>query len=124
MPATVLARRTLPLVVLGTGLLTGRQVAAHALVLASEPAAGARLARQPARAVVRFNSRIDRDRSRLALHGPRDQVLGLKLEEARDPAILAAPLPALEPGEWRLRWQVLATDGHITRGDIAFSLGG
>ena len=25
------------------------------------------------------------------------------------------------PGEWRLRWQVLSIDGHITRGDIPFT---
>jgi methionine-rich copper-binding protein CopC len=25
-------------------------------------------------------------------------------------------------GAWRVRWQVLAVDGHITRGDIPFTL--
>jgi len=26
------------------------------------------------------------------------------------------------PGAWRLRWQVLALDGHITRGDVPFAI--
>jgi methionine-rich copper-binding protein CopC len=28
----------------------------------------------------------------------------------------------LQPGEYKLIWQVLATDGHITRGVIAFQV--
>jgi methionine-rich copper-binding protein CopC len=30
----------------------------------------------------------------------------------------------LLPGEYRLRWQVLASDGHITRGEIPFAVSG
>ena len=30
---------------------------------------------------------------------------------------------ALSPGAYVLRWQVLAIDGHITRGDIPFVVG-
>jgi methionine-rich copper-binding protein CopC len=30
----------------------------------------------------------------------------------------------LLPGEYRLRWQVLASDGHITRGEISFAVSG
>jgi methionine-rich copper-binding protein CopC len=46
----------------------------------------------------------------------------LPLTPSAEPTRLEAPLPALAPGAWRLRWQVLATDGHITRGDIAFTV--
>jgi methionine-rich copper-binding protein CopC len=28
----------------------------------------------------------------------------------------------LAPGDYRLRWQVLAYDGHITRGEIPFTV--
>jgi hypothetical protein len=97
--------------------------AAHALVVASEPAAGATLAAPPARAVIRFNSRIDPDRSRLSIvaaEARSDTAQPLALEAGADRTTLAAALPPLGPGRWRLRWQVLAVDGHITRGDIAF----
>jgi copper resistance protein C len=29
----------------------------------------------------------------------------------------------LQPGAYSLRWQVLAVDGHITRGDVPFTVG-
>ena len=99
--------------------------AAHAVVTASEPAAGAALATAPARVSVRFNSRIDQERSRLALIGPDGAQTVLDLVPATaEPTLLEAPAPAvgLAPGAWRLRWQVLAVDGHITRGDIPFTI--
>jgi hypothetical protein len=33
---------------------------------------------------------------------------------------LAGEADALAPGDYVLHWQVLAVDGHITRGDIPF----
>lgn len=104
-----------------------RPAQAHALVVSSDPAAGARLAAAPARVVVRFNSRIDATRSRLSLvpatrGAAAAQALPLEIAPASDPTLLEAPCPPLEPGPWRLRWQVLAVDGHITRGDIAFEI--
>jgi len=30
---------------------------------------------------------------------------------------------SLVPGLYSLRWQVLAVDGHITRGDVPFTVG-
>jgi methionine-rich copper-binding protein CopC len=36
--------------------------------------------------------------------------------------LLTADLPDLMSGQYRLRWQVLAIDGHLTRGDIPFSV--
>ncbi len=28
----------------------------------------------------------------------------------------------LRPGDYTVRWQVLAVDGHITRGDVPFTV--
>jgi methionine-rich copper-binding protein CopC len=101
---------------------------AHALVVGSTPAAGARLGPAPAEAVVRFNSRIDHARSQLLLAPLREGAGGTAGEQRLDLAEpspeneLRARLPRLAPGSWRLRWQVLALDGHITRGDILFEV--
>ena len=99
---------------------------AHALVVASDPAAETVLATPPARVIIRFNSRIDPVRSRLSMiPGEARQgaaALPLEVAAAADPTLIGAPCPPLSPGAWRLRWQVLAVDGHITRGDIAFSI--
>jgi hypothetical protein len=103
---------------------------AHALVVASEPSAGARLAEPPGRVTIRFNSRIDPERSRLSLTpadsrpgAPVAAPLPLEILPSTDRTVIEAVAPPLPPGAWRLRWQVLAVDGHITRGDIPFSIG-
>jgi copper resistance protein C len=105
-------------------LFPRRRASAHALVVASEPAAGAALHAGPERVWLRFNSRIDRVRSRLSLHGPDNGQTPLPLDAARDETLLSARTDIVPwaPGAWRLRWQVLALDGHITRGDVAFTL--
>jgi methionine-rich copper-binding protein CopC len=93
--------------------------------MSSTPEPGARLATAPARVALRFNSRIDHGRSRLTLFGPDNQPHPLPLAPETDPALVEAALPASLPaGGFRLRWQVLAVDGHITRGDIFFTLAG
>jgi len=107
----------------GLFLAPASQAAAHALVTESLPAAGATLTVLPERATLRFNSRIDQARSKLTLIGPDGAPRVLPLDTAAAPTSLEAALPApLPPGAWRLRWQVLAVDGHITRGDIAFNV--
>ena len=107
----------------GSLALVAGDAFAHALVVGSEPEAGSTLAAPPPRAMLRFNSRIDQARSRLTLVGPDGAQFALPLAETEQATVLDAPLPGpLAPGGWRLRWQVLAADGHITRGDIAFTL--
>lgn len=105
-------------------LLPRRRASAHALVVASEPVAGASLAAGPARVWLRFNSRIDRARSRLMLHGPDNGQTPLPLDAVKESTLLEAGTDIVPwaPGAWRLRWQVLALDGHITRGDVPFTL--
>ena len=99
--------------------------AAHAVVVVSDPAAGSTLASPPRQLTIRFNSRIDHGRSRLVLVGPEAVQLALDPAPEGEPTVLEArigPDQVLAPGAWRLRWQVLAVDGHITRGDIFFSV--
>lgn len=116
-------RRLLPLLLLAPLAYPG-QAAAHAVVVASDPAAGASLAAAPRQVSIRFNSRIDHGRSLLVLVGPEAVQVPLEPAPGSEPAVLEAPVAAgsLTPGAWRLRWQVLAVDGHITRGDIPFTL--
>lgn len=121
-----LARRALlaALILALSGALAG-PASAHAIVVTSEPTAGASLATVPGQVTIRFNSRLDHARSRLLLIGADNAQTALPIAEEGDPVALTAPLPAtLAPGEWRLRWQVLAIDGHITRGDIPFTVAG
>lgn len=108
-----------------SALPAARHARAHALVVEAEPAAGAVLADGPPHRVrLRFNSRIDRARSRLVLHAPDGGQTPLPLDSGNDPTLLEARTGVVpwSPGAWRLRWQVLALDGHITRGDVPFTV--
>lgn len=128
-PVLVVSRRrllaTLGAVLPALALLHPGPASAHAVVTASDPAAGATLAAAPRHLTIRFNSRIDHGRSRLVLVGPEGVQLPLELAPEGEPTVLEValdPAARLAPGAWRLRWQVLAVDGHITRGDIPFTL--
>ena len=94
---------------------------AHAILIDSQPAAAASLPAGPVAFRLRFNSRIDAARSRLTLTLPdrSQRVLPIAQEGAGDILTASAELPA---GEYALRWQVLAIDGHITRGDVPFTV--
>jgi copper resistance protein C len=95
---------------------------AHAIVVAAEPAVGAILHGPTAQVVLRFNSRIDAERSRLTLIAPGGNARPLALTPRDTPDTLSAAVDGLGAGAYRLRWQVLAVDGHITRGDIPFTV--
>ncbi len=94
---------------------------AHAVIIASHPASGATLAAGPVTFDLRYNSRIDKERSRLTLTRPDSTTTVLPIDSGSPPDILASTAN-LPPGAYSLRWQVLAIDGHITRGDIPFTL--
>lgn len=95
---------------------------AHAVILAAEPAPGASLQGPRVEVDLRFSSRIDAERSRLTLTLPDGDPRVLPLAHSDRPDTLAATIDGLAPGRYRLRWQVLAVDGHITRGDIPFAV--
>lgn len=98
-----------------------RLAAAHAILMESQPAVRAAVAAGPAHVVLRFNSRIDAARSRVELRGAGVAPATLKLGAAPGPDMLVSDVE-LAPGQWVLRWQVLAVDGHITRGDVPFTV--
>lgn len=101
-------------------LLVPGVACAHAILQDSQPAAQAAVPPGPREIVLRFNSRIDKERSRLTLRGTHaEMVLPLAPDSPAD--TLAARIE-LTAGEYALRWQVLATDGHMTRGDLHFTV--
>lgn len=104
-------------------VLRPRPGEAHAILEASEPANGARVAAGPITLKLRYNSRIDRERSRLTLTRPGQTKTTLPIDPEGPPDLLTATV-TLTPGTYVVRWQVLAVDGHITRGDVAFTVTG
>ena len=107
---------------LACSILRPAPAGAHAIIIAAAPAPGAVLHSRNLSVQLRFNSRIDLARSRLSLIGPDAAARTLPLGNSVGPDVLATEVTGLAPGQYRLRWQVLGIDGHITRGDIPFEI--
>lgn len=95
---------------------------AHAVLLESSPALKSSVTGPDVPLKLRFNVRIDIARSRLTLVRPDGSSRALEVNKQASPDMLSALATGLTPGVYRLRWQVLAADGHITRGEIAFTV--
>ncbi len=116
----ILPCRAVAGVLLAFALAPG-QASAHAILESSIPASGASV---PAGKLVlkfRYNSRIDRERSRLVLTAPDHSQATLPIAPGPSPAVIVTSAD-LVPGTYNIRWQVLAVDGHITRGDVPFTV--
>ena len=103
-------------------LLTSPQAWAHAIVVESTPAADAVISGAALDIKLRFNSRIDGRRSKLILVSPDGASHDVTPLAQASPDSISAKASELVPGKYQLRWQVLANDGHITRGSIPFSV--
>jgi methionine-rich copper-binding protein CopC len=103
-------------------LLPSRSAVAHAILLDSSPAINSVVSGPTVPIKLRFNVRIDAIRSRLTLVKPdaTTQLLAISKDAPAD--TLASQAQSLSPGEYRIRWQALASDGHITRGEIPFQV--
>ena len=121
-------RRALPgswvSVFLAILLLTGLShlAWAHAILMESTPKLHATVAGPDVPIILRFNVRIDGSRSRLHLLAPDGSLRTLPLAKQSTPDILQSQATGLKPGAYKLRWQVLASDGHISSGEVAFSV--
>jgi copper resistance protein C len=96
--------------------------AAHAILLESTPALKGTVAGPDVPLKLHFNVRIDASRSRLTLLDPDGSSQTLAISGQDPPNTISAQAKGLHPGAYRLRWQVLASDGHITRGEIPFTV--
>jgi copper resistance protein C len=102
--------------------LMARSVVAHAILLESSPSINTTVAGPAIPVKLRFNVRIDATRSRLTLVKPDTSTQSLAITKDAPADTLASQAEGLSPGEYRIRWQVLASDGHITRGEIPFQV--
>jgi copper resistance protein C len=103
-------------------LPAAQRVEAHAVLVESSPATNGRVEGPDAAIRLRFNVRIDTKRSRLTLVRPDGSTVPLELAKAESAQLLVSEVKGLVPGAYRLQWQVLASDGHLTRGEIPFAV--
>ena len=95
---------------------------ARAILMASKPTSNATVKGSDLPIWLRFNVRIDGGRSRLRLIGPDGAEVSLATAKQTAPNILESHAGGLKPGAYKLLWQVLASDGHLSRGEVDFSV--
>jgi copper resistance protein C len=94
------------------------QALAHAVIVTAQPPANAKLTDSTFSIDLKFNSRVDYTRSRLALIDAKGQARVLELSDPRAKDRLQSQATDVAPGKYRLEWYVLSADGHITRGNL------
>lgn len=95
---------------------------AHAVLVESSPAPNSTVNGPNVEITLKFNVRIDVARSRLQLMLPGGASRSLPVREGNASNIMLGQAADLTPGKYKLIWQVLASDGHITRGETFFSV--
>ena len=103
-------------------VLVPRIASAHAVLMQSSPAINSTVQGPDVPIEMKFNSRVDGSRSTLLLSTPDGQSKPLAIDKQNSPDTLTSRAIALTPGKYAIHWQVLAVDGHITRGQIPFEV--
>lgn len=115
------ARRFFQLVLLCALVMSSILAYGHAVLVKAVPDAHATVTGTAITVRLQFNVRVDPKRSRVALVLP-DKSQKLLAVNQPEPELLESQISGLSSGEYSIRWQVLASDGHITQGEIPFKV--
>jgi copper resistance protein C len=101
--------------------LASMSASAHAILTDSTPKPNGTLSAGHADMVFKYNSKIDQHRSRIVLvkEDKSETVLTIAVDSSKPNELDTSA--DLAPGTYTIRWQALALDGHITRGDVPFT---
>jgi len=94
----------------------------HTRLLASVPTDGDTIGSGARDLVLEYNEPVDPDLARVRLHaGSGAPTVTLEIRsDPGDPRRLLGPLPALDPGGYRIAWRVVSDDGHPVEGSFVF----
>jgi len=109
------------LALLGAGAVP-TTACAHAFLERAEPRVGGSVRGAPAEVRLWFTERVEPAYSRVEVLDGQGRPVGSATArvDAGDPKLLRAPLGALAPGRYRVKWRVLSVDSHVTEGDFSF----
>jgi methionine-rich copper-binding protein CopC len=97
--------------------------AAHAILVTSTPKAKEIVTGPKVVLSLTFNSRLDQGRSSLVLEKSDHSSSKVPVTvDSSSPEKLTSMPSSLAPGAYKLHWQVLAVDGHVTRGELSFQV--
>ena len=110
------------LIMCAIATLTPRTAWAHAVLVTAQPGENSTVAGPDVAVLLKYNSRVDIAHSTLTLLAPDGKVGKIPIGSEPAPGVLSAKLTGLVKGAYELRWQVLAIDGHVTRGKVLFQI--
>ncbi|KLD64845.1 copper resistance CopC family protein [Dyella japonica] len=110
------------ILIAGLALLLSINAHAHAILVDSTPKAHGHVPVGHLALSLSYNSKIDQTRSRLVLIGPdkSETPLAIAANDSKPNELDA--VAEVKAGAYVVRWQALALDGHITRGELPFSV--
>ncbi len=97
-------------------------VLAHMKATKFEPAAESTVSAAPQRVQVWFTEPPDSKVSKLELIGPPGAIKLGGLQATEDKSIVATIDDALPNGRYTARWQSAGNDGHVQKGEFAFTV--
>jgi len=105
-------------------LLGGSLLEGHAVLKDSSPMANGTVEGPDVPIRLHYNVRVDAALSKLELLNPDQSTTSLAIGKQPAADTLTSEAKGLKPGSYKIRWQVLAPDGHITRGEVPFTVTG
>lgn len=112
--------RLLPLLLAGLLTLGSVGALAHAIVTGHTLQQQPIKARAPATVLLQFNSAIEVRLSRVLLVAKGDALTRLTIRAGKKAGELAVSVPALDAGDYALKYRVFAADGHLTEDVLRF----
>lgn len=109
------------LFVLAEGLFP-KALSAHAFIKKSNPQAESELKQSPGEIRITFTEKIDTKLSDATLLTDQGDAIDADQTTEDDETIVLKP-PALKDGVYKVKWQVLSVDTHVTEGSFRFSVG-
>lgn len=95
---------------------------AHAVLMDSKPSNNSTVKGPVVPIWLRFNVRVDGKRSRLQLIAPDGSTIAVDAPKQTAPDVLESKVSGLKPGAYKLQWKALASDGHMSRGEVDFTV--
>lgn len=108
--------------ILCASLFLGSSAPVHAHAVVTENS----LATEPVKpnhattVVLMFNSNVELKLSKVFLVSAGDVYHEVEIRRGKKPGELHVKLPALEPGDYAIKYKVFAADGHLTENAIRF----